>query len=128
MWTERLLKATGWTDQRLTLSWHDVESALQLELPGDYKRLCEAFGRGEFCASYVLKSVGDGTGIDMLNSWQVELRFAPEPGSEDERDSVYAPHASRDPRARRHRSTRRTPTPREGANARLPRIRSTCGR
>ncbi|MEU9606255.1 hypothetical protein [Streptomyces sp. NPDC048057] len=93
MWTERLLEATGWTDQRLKLSWDDVESALELELPDDYKRLCAAFGPGEFCGAYALTSVGDGSWADTLISWQVELRCAPEPGSEDERHSVYAPHA-----------------------------------
>ncbi|MFH8613811.1 hypothetical protein ACH4E8_01890 [Streptomyces sp. NPDC017979] len=93
MWTERLLEATGWTDQRLTLSWDAVESVLETQLPGDYKHLCEAFGKGRFCGAYSLYSVGDGKSADVLMSWRVELRYAPEPGSAEERDSDYAPYA-----------------------------------
>ncbi|MFD9718119.1 hypothetical protein [Streptomyces sp. NPDC059076] len=93
MWTERLLEATDWTDQRLTLPWEVVESALETRLPGDYKRLCEAFGDGVFSGAYFALSVGDGASSDFLSMWRTQLRYAPEPGSEEERQSRYAPYA-----------------------------------
>ncbi|MFE5854321.1 hypothetical protein ACFQ61_14050 [Streptomyces sp. NPDC056500] len=93
MWTERLLRATSWTDQRLTLPWDAVESALETTLPGDYKRLCEAFGEGVFSGAYFPLSVSAGVSSDLLSNWRTHLRYAPEPGSADERESLYAPYA-----------------------------------
>lgn len=93
MWTERLLLATGWLDQRLTLPWRELESALAVELPRDYKRLCEAFGDGVFCNAYFPLSTGADEFSGILGSWQVYLRLAPEPDSEDEGRSQYAPFA-----------------------------------
>lgn len=92
MWTQRLLDAIGWEDQRLTLPWERVEDPLDIRLPDDYKRLCEAFGHGRFSSTYDLLSVDHELVGDILSDWQVYLRHTPEPGAVDEEDSPYAPY------------------------------------
>jgi len=47
-WLDALLRVTGWAARDATQPWEEIEAELGTALPGDYKRLCQAFGVGEF--------------------------------------------------------------------------------
>lgn len=67
---DALLSATGRSTRGSVHPWPRIESALGTELPADYKRLCEAFGVGEFSEA-VSVLCADGTLVgDLLTVWR----------------------------------------------------------
>nr|WSX54172.1 SMI1/KNR4 family protein [Streptomyces sp. NBC_00974] len=53
-WLESLANAVDWgTKQVLQVDWTGVEECLGYQLPSDYKRLVERFGKGTFDDGYI---------------------------------------------------------------------------
>lgn len=48
-WVARIADLVGWTPLGVDVPWSEAEAELGTALPGDYKVLCETFGRGQFC-------------------------------------------------------------------------------
>ncbi|MFJ2744399.1 SMI1/KNR4 family protein [Streptomyces sp. NPDC087440] len=107
-WLERLVAVTGWEAvgrPPTEVDWADVERRLGTRLPGDYKRLYETFGEGDF----------DGFlgvyGPEYLISTAVTARYYDEErtrfpapggrltwgGNEHEQDFHWIPDADTDP-------------------------------
>ncbi|MFD4582553.1 hypothetical protein ACFWOY_10010 [Streptomyces sp. NPDC058423] len=88
MWVERIAEATNWEPLALELPWGSVEEDLGTPLPEDYKRLVEAFGKGEFSEFMNVLCV-DATGqFDLTRIWHKYLDASPEDGP----DPVFTPY------------------------------------
>ncbi|KUF14695.1 hypothetical protein AT728_29270 [Streptomyces silvensis] len=57
---------TGHQDLELDIDWGVVQGQLGALLPGDFKRLCEAFGEGEFSAYLYVHSTRGGDRLDVV--------------------------------------------------------------
>lgn len=86
MWVDSLLSATGRSTRNSAQPWSEIESELGAELPTDYKRLCAAFGVGEFSRAVSVLCADDTLILDLLTMWRRLL--------EDDREGVglFPPH------------------------------------
>ncbi|MGW7027091.1 SMI1/KNR4 family protein [Streptomyces xanthophaeus] len=64
---QKILALVGWSSLSLEVSWKELEEELETTLPGDYKELCEAFGRGVFCGHVVIASSSGGDDLALLD-------------------------------------------------------------
>lgn len=73
MWVESLIRVTGWDAGQFVQPWARIEAELGTELPRDYKRLCEAFGVGEFSQVVSVLCHDETRVADLLRVWRVWL-------------------------------------------------------
>ncbi|WP_326613557.1 hypothetical protein OG949_35350 [Streptomyces scopuliridis] len=88
MWIERIAEATNWEPFRLEISWNSVEGDLGTALPEDYKKLAEAFGKGEFSEFLHVFTVDGTRQFDLSRIWKRFLDGAPEDGP----DPLFKPY------------------------------------
>ncbi|MFP1625050.1 hypothetical protein ACLB9X_07540 [Streptomyces sp. 5K101] len=94
----QLLTATGWEPRGAAMAWRQVESELGVELPADYKQLCEDFGCGEFSNSLHVLCVDQSQVFDLLTRWRVFLSDAVTFGvDDDDVDPIFDPYRIHEP-------------------------------
>ncbi|MEV6791741.1 hypothetical protein AB0M87_07020 [Streptomyces sp. NPDC051320] len=86
MWVEQLLSATQREPLGLHMDWTRVESELGVSPPEDYKRVCEAFGPGEFSEYLDILCSNEAGGPDILVQWRACAETA------DKRTDAALPH------------------------------------
>ncbi|MFF9344897.1 hypothetical protein ACF1CG_34720 [Streptomyces sp. NPDC014773] len=75
-WVALLRETTGWTEpDRCSVDWAATETALGTALPGDYKNIVDAFGRGSF-DEYLDLLVPGALGTDLVSWGQNMARYA----------------------------------------------------
>lgn len=70
MWVEQLLSLAHREPLGLSMDWSRVENEMGVSLPEDYKRVCEAFGAGEFSEYLDVLCSGETGGPDILVQWK----------------------------------------------------------
>lgn len=78
-WVDKISEATGWNPRGLHVPWSEIERDLRSPLPGDFKELSEAFGRGTFNGYLEILSNSDGNSLGLLENtqaiWQILTRY-----------------------------------------------------
>ncbi|WP_405890133.1 hypothetical protein OG427_15055 [Streptomyces sp. NBC_00133] len=75
-----------------------MERELGVQLPGDYKQMCEVFGCGEFSDFLHVLAVDDSKVFDLLIRWRGFLNDALEFGvGEDDVDPIFDPYRIYEP-------------------------------
>ncbi|MFG3504513.1 hypothetical protein ACGF5F_03260 [Streptomyces sp. NPDC047821] len=84
-----LVSLTGWQGDRREVDWTVAERELGTPLPGDFKELCEVFGRGAFSGFLEVLPVDTAQPYSLLGRWsslkeqwenpQVQALFDPYP-------------------------------------------------
>jgi hypothetical protein len=92
MWVDQLLSAIHWEPLGLTVDWATAERDLGVNLPPDYKRMCEAFGPGEFSDYLDVLCVGQSRGPGLLRQWRACVDVAAEQESPDQPHPFFAPY------------------------------------
>jgi hypothetical protein len=86
MWVDSLLRATDRDTRNAVQPWAEIEAELGTELPGDYKRLCQAFGVGEFSQVVSVLCADETRVADLLRIWRRLL------ANDDSTDGPFAPY------------------------------------
>ncbi|MGW2049119.1 SMI1/KNR4 family protein [Streptomyces sp. NPDC001858] len=66
-WVERLSEAVSWKPRHVEISWGEIEQQLGVELPTDFKKFCECFGRGSFSGYLEVYSSSGGASLQVLD-------------------------------------------------------------
>jgi hypothetical protein len=73
------------------LDWPTVERELGVNLPSDYKQVCEAFGPGEF-SDYLDILCANTPGLNLLHHWHGAIEAAADRDPIDQPHPYYAPY------------------------------------
>ncbi|MFJ3582349.1 SMI1/KNR4 family protein [Streptomyces sp. NPDC090127] len=91
---DRIVGQLHWTPLSLEISWREIEEELQCSLPGDFKELCETFGRGVFSGYLEIASSSGGAHLGLLGQWRSLQRIVevnPFAAADLERFGIYRP-------------------------------------
>ncbi|MEU9700610.1 hypothetical protein [Streptomyces sp. NPDC047981] len=91
-WVDRIVGRLPWSPLALEISWGEIEEELQCSLPGDFKELCETFGRGVFSGFLEIASSAGGADLELLRQWRSLRRIVevnPFAAADLERYGVY---------------------------------------
>ncbi|WP_454854036.1 hypothetical protein [Promicromonospora soli] len=69
-WVDRLAHSVGLVASRREADWSEVEAALRLVLPRDFKDLVEVFGGGVISRAFIVYTIGTADPYSIVDRWR----------------------------------------------------------